>query len=785
MKSSTSRLFLRSNSRQRNSLPVRLFVIVLVTVFLGEALAMSLVFRLPNLSEPLIALLDAFILVTLLLPPLYFLLFLPMRREISERKQDQSQLSLLYEILDRLFSSTHILLAYMDTDFRFIRVNRAFAEADQKDPEDFEGKNHFELYPSEENERIFQKVLATGEPVLFYSKPFSTHYAHNRGISYWDWILDPIKDEHGKVEGVLLSLFEVTERKKAEEQIQRHSQELAFLNKVSAKTSSSLELPEMLTAVRDLFAEQSVYPAGVIYTYDPSSQELVPEISWGMDGGRRLENHRFPVSLEPYRQVVEEVETRQVKRVSVQHSDILADRTAGLPDDGSTCIYIPLTAHGELQGLMELIPSTTENTPGQADAFYQAIGLTVGKAIHNTDLYAKERASYEKAEVLRQAGLALTQSLDLQTVMQALLEFTGRLVPYDRASVMLVEDEEHLNVTVGPASSLPQPAQREAWVRINREENRYIDQVISGQKGIWIADLALCEDWKRLPWSQACGSWLGAPLFAGDKVIGLCSLEKDQPGFYSAEHLALAEALASQAAVAVQNSWLFSQLNSGRERLQALSRQLVEIQENERGYIARELHDQAGQMLTSLKVGLRLLERDAEQPQAVLAGTAQLKGLTDRVLDDLHRLAKNLRPASLDQLGLVDALRHYAQQVSHESGLTVQFEAMGIEEGLPKSVEINLYRIIQEAVTNAVRHAQASWVSILLEKQEHAIVALVEDNGTGFDPTMSANSGRLGLLGMRERAEMLGGKLQIETGEHQGTTIYVEVPDADVHLDRG
>ena len=143
-----------------------------------------------------------------------------------------------------------------------------------------------------------------------------------------------------------------------------------------------------------------------------------------------------------------------------------------------------------------------------------------------------------------------------------------------------------------------------------------------------------------------------------------------------------------------------------------------------------------------------------------------------------HRLAANLRPASLDHLGLVPALRHYLEEVDRQQPQIVQFEAVGMDgERVPPAVEIALFRIAQEAVTNSVRHAHAERVSVVIEERDRRIVMVVEDDGIGFDSEAVARGGRLGLVGMRERTEMLGGNLLVESAPGAGTTIVAEVPD--------
>jgi signal transduction histidine kinase len=217
-------------------------------------------------------------------------------------------------------------------------------------------------------------------------------------------------------------------------------------------------------------------------------------------------------------------------------------------------------------------------------------------------------------------------------------------------------------------------------------------------------------------------------------------------------------------------------VRAGRHRLLALSHRLVEIQENERRYVARELHDEASQALTSLLVGMSLVERQIDEPEAALKGIAHLKRTVDGVMENLHRLAMDLRPVSLDHLGLEAALRQHIQSISSTQNLDIQLEKVGLPERLPAEIETALYRIVQEALTNAVRHARATRVDILLEYLNNRLVVVIEDDGVGFDPDEVQRGSRLGVFGMQERAEMLGGKLWIESFPGKGTTIQVEVP---------
>jgi len=162
----------------------------------------------------------------------------------TERKRAEKALRNTNELLEKIFSSTYLLIAYMDTDFNFIRVNRAYAATEGREREFFVGKNHFDLYPHEENKVIFRRVVETGEPYTAYAKPFEYAGHPERGVTHWDWDLYPVKDVSGKVEGLVLSLVNVTERVRAEEELRKHRDHLEEL--VAERTAELAATNEQL-----------------------------------------------------------------------------------------------------------------------------------------------------------------------------------------------------------------------------------------------------------------------------------------------------------------------------------------------------------------------------------------------------------------------------------------------------------------------------------------------------------------------------------------------------------
>lgn len=210
-----------------------------------------------------------------------------------------------------------------------------------------------------------------------------------------------------------------------------------------------------------------------------------------------------------------------------------------------------------------------------------------------------------------------------------------------------------------------------------------------------------------------------------------------------------------------------------REQLRArYVNAVIAAQEDERKRIARELHDSTSQSLTSLMVGLRAL---ADSAPAAQASTEELRAIAAQTLDEVHALALQLRPSVLDDLGLTAALTRYVEECRRRYTVEIDFAAQGLDARLPHEVETALYRIVQEALTNIARHAQATTASVIVERRNGAVRAIVEDNGRGFDAD-AIGQGRLGLYGIRERAELLGGRLTIESEAGRGASLFVEIP---------
>jgi signal transduction histidine kinase len=220
-------------------------------------------------------------------------------------------------------------------------------------------------------------------------------------------------------------------------------------------------------------------------------------------------------------------------------------------------------------------------------------------------------------------------------------------------------------------------------------------------------------------------------------------------------------------------------LRAEQERLQVLSRQLLQAQETERRRIARELHDEIGQVLTAVKINLQALQR-AAAPAAPHPGLQESMAIVDRAVQQVRNLSLDLRPSLLDDLGLVAALRWYVDRQSARAGYHGQLIADPPDLTVPPDVATTCFRVAQEALTNVVRHARAKRVRVELRREDGALQLVVRDDGIGFDVAgasrRAARGASLGLLGMQERVQLVGGQMELESAPGHGTEVRVSLP---------
>lgn len=284
--------------------------------------------------------------------------------------------------------------------------------------------------------------------------------------------------------------------------------------------------------------------------------------------------------------------------------------------------------------------------------------------------------------------------------------------------------------------------------------------------------------------TEGLKGFVSVPLKAKDRVVGVMNIASHMPGQFSTEDMYLLNSIGCQLGAAIEQAKLYQRLEQGKERYQTLLQHALTAQEEERKRIARELHDETSQALTSLTLNLQAAITKAETNGVVDADLInrlrKIQSLAVHTQSEVSKLMKELRPTLLDELGLPAAISRYAKDSLEPLGTKVLTEFKGVDERLPSEIEVTLFRIAQGTIGNIMEHAEAKNVSIKLECTANECILHVEDDGKGFDVskiTRVDKSGRgAGLFTMKERARLVGGECTVKSQPGKGTRIVVKVP---------
>ncbi|MEJ2708578.1 MAG: PAS domain S-box protein [Anaerolineales bacterium] len=388
-------------------------------------------------------------------------------------------------------------------------------------------------------------------------------------------------------------------------------------------------------------------------------------------------------------------------------------------------------------------------------------------------LLQAERNARQTAERLRRATAALAGSLDRKRILEILLEHLETMVPMSRATVSLIEENQLIVAAVRGDPHLG-PAIGEILPEMSRIRFREILTTHDASIHVWKA-VQPAENERR---GQAPRSWMGLPILVHDEIRGFLELLSSEREEFERAQAALAQALVHQAAVALENAQLFEQVRINNLQIRKMAREIVSAQEKERKRIARDLHDDAGQSLIALIINLNLIRTDLPENLTVekqsLTEAAEMAKSTMR---KLRLLTHDLRPPELDSLGLNSVLKDMCLSLEQQTHLGIEYRGAEISQ-LPEIVTISLYRILQEALTNVVKHARATRIRVSLEAGEEALMLSIEDDGRGFNPgaVSTGRKGGIGLIGIRERLELIGGQLEIVTQPGSGTQLIARIP---------
>jgi signal transduction histidine kinase len=410
----------------------------------------------------------------------------------------------------------------------------------------------------------------------------------------------------------------------------------------------------------------------------------------------------------------------------------------------------------------------------------EAVASIAACAVENARLYTTTRVRAEEMGMLNEMNLALTATLDPAAVVRVALSLIRSffraagtvLFQVDRSA----DELRSMRVLVGERLV-------EASVRLRLGEG-IVGRVVGQRQPALIEDVQSDPCWTGdadLYVSQHLGhSARGAmvvPLLTPAGAIGVVVVTSSDPGVYGYREQRTLQTLAGTLAVALENARLFAAERAAHEQLRDLTDYLQTAREEERAHIAREIHDELGQMLTALKMDLSWLAKRLPADVRELEMKAEaMSDLIDDTIQTVRRVATELRPGLLDDLGLVAALEWQAQEFEQRTGIECALHLGDEDVRLDRDRTTAVFRIFQETLTNVARHAEATELSVTLSEDPGGLILAVEDNGKGISEDLATNPKSLGLIGMRERARALGGDVTFQGVANLGTTVTVRIP---------
>jgi|GEM_PF-870360 len=686
-----------------------------------------------------------------------------LEKRIAERDQAEGALRESQRTLSTLMSNLPGM-AYRcrnDWDRTMDFVSEGCFDLTGHSPSDLMGSRKVsfaQLVDPEDRRAVWNQVQAA----LERDTPFQLTYRiyTSSGEEKWVWeqgrgVISP----DGSVMTLEGFIIDITERvlthQILEQQVADRTRELTALYEVTAVASASLDLEMVLERSLEQVLAVMEGELGAIHLLD-EDRETLHLVAWrGIPAAGVAQFTSVPVGSGLMGWVIEQGEALVIPDIATSPRPLLA-----IPSqECQAYVGAPIRARGQMLGVLSVVSEVGRQFDQEEVALLDSIADQVGVAVENARLYDAEQTRRRQADTLLDVVSIVGSTLELDEVLSRILDQLQRVVGYDSASVQLLQVDD-LQVVAG--RGLPD-VQQMMGLTFPLGEEFPNQKVIREKQALSLADAPALYPAFRLPPYSHIRSWLGVPLHVQERIIGMITLDRGQPGGYGEEEVRLASAFADQAALALENARLYRQ-----------AEQLAVMKERSR--LARELHDSVTQALYSISLlteAAGRLVRTGELGR-VEKHLARLGETALQALKEMRLLVHELRPPVLEKEGLVGALQQRLDAVEGRSGVETRLRVDGTLE-LPALMEQELYRITVEALNNALKHAAATLVTVQIRATAQQVELEIADNGIGFDPEAVADLGGMGLVGMRERVDRLRGSLTIASTPGEGTRVKISM----------
>jgi len=682
-------------------------------------------------------------------------------------------------LLESVLQAAPVGFAFLDDQLRYLMINTNLAALNREASNTHLGRTISDVLPELGPilEPLLRTVLATGVPLL--NKELSGTLAGTKRRA-GPWLISSylVRTGDGEVLGVGVILNDISARKRAED---RQATQMVVTRIIAESENRYDAIPALLAAI----CRSISWDLGEFWQVNSDASLL----SWGSNWRDSDVDDSAFVTTSHASTFARGVGLPGRVWASGQPEWVATIVAASLPRTAlaraagfHSAFGFPILGGGTVRGVMTFFCRERYATDPDLLITMTDIGSQIGQFFERVETEERLWQHTQRLKIMHVIDQAMLAAQAPEAIAQAALRHMRALVPCRAATVTTFDFTLQEATVVAVETSAAMPFQR--GTRIPLSALVSLSSLQQGQSSIVddLHDFSIPTSLHEQALKAGIRSYMSVPIMLQHTLIGVLNLLSDRPRAFVPEYIDIVHEVCSQLAVAIHNAQLFEQVRAGAESLRRMSQQLVRAQEDERQHIARELHDEVGQSLTAVLLNLQMvvnLPDPSELPARLEDSMAQI----ERVLQQIRTLSLSLRPALLDDLGLAPALRWLVSRQSERAGFDMTFQANSadpMDERFATDIETTCFRVVQEALTNIVRYAQAQRVTVELLKRGAELCVSIRDDGVGFDVAAAlqraAHGHSMGLLSMQERVLLLGGRMRIESAPGQGALIDVCLP---------
>lgn len=531
------------------------------------------------------------------------------------------------------------------------------------------------------------------------------------------------------------------------------------LNEIASVVSQSLDLEEVLCSALDKVLQATCLQIGGIYLLDENSSVLSIHAQRGFSEEFSAAIDHLEIGEGFSGKVVESGETLVIRDIT---KDERLSRGIVKEEGLKSLLVVPLCSKSRTLGTIFLVSKELREFSDEEIGLLITAGQQIGVAVDNATMFQSQQRRAEQFRVIADVGRQITSIMDIDTLLDHVVKLIQKTFKYDHVAIATIEDDFAI-YRFGAGRLWEDPGFNFNPSRLKIGSEGVTGRVAATGELVHLPDVREDAGYVEMKGSSTL-SELTVPVKVKGKVIGILDVQSDRVNAFDESDLVVLQSLADQTAVAIENAQLYRQ-----------AKQLAVVEERNR--LARELHDSVTQALYGITLHAEAAYRQLEAKRVGLANEQlkELRSTAQEALREMRLLIFELRPSVVEVQGLVPALRARLEAVEERAGMQVE---INMDENLELSdrIQDGLYRIAQEALNNALKHAKANKIILNLTGSLAMVTLEIMDDGIGFKPDEAVEGGGLGLDGIIERAELLNGELILDSWPGRGTTIRIEVP---------